>query len=149
VRTIVGHIEQDPEYQLIVEANSLTLDITQEIQKLHKFIKEIYKTKFPELESIIYNPVEYAKAVQRIGNETVTPISTYPIYNTLGITQIRSQRHLTWNNNHGSQSLLHNNRRCSTRRIRLGPRPTRKRPPSPARLCSQKGIKNTAIFSLI
>lgn len=71
MRTIVGHIEQDPEYQLIVEANGLTLDITQEITKLHKFIKELYKVKFPELESIIYNAVDYAKAVQRIGNETV------------------------------------------------------------------------------
>ncbi len=72
MKNIIGNIEADPEYQLIVEASTLTLELNKEIQQLHKYIKELYKKKFPELESIIYAPVEYAKAIQRIGNETVT-----------------------------------------------------------------------------
>lgn len=36
---------------------------------VHAFIKDKYRLKFPELESLVHNPVEYARVVARIGNE--------------------------------------------------------------------------------
>jgi U4/U6 small nuclear ribonucleoprotein PRP31 len=68
-REIVGPLEEDPEYQLIVETNELSTEIDNEIMLIHKFIRDIYAKKFPELENLIQNPVDYAKVVKGIGNE--------------------------------------------------------------------------------
>jgi len=38
---------------------------------IHKHIRDIYYKKFPELESIVLNPIDYVKCVQKIRNETV------------------------------------------------------------------------------
>jgi len=35
---------------------------------VHKFVKDEYMKKFPELEKIVLNPIEYAKTVKLIGN---------------------------------------------------------------------------------
>ncbi|CDH56223.1 nop domain-containing protein [Lichtheimia corymbifera JMRC:FSU:9682] len=61
--------EEDEEYQLIVNANSMTADIDGEIQAVHKFIRDHYAPRFPELESLILNPMDYARTVKAIGNE--------------------------------------------------------------------------------
>ena len=68
-REIDGPLEEDPEYQLIVETNELSTEIDNEIMLIHKFIRDIYAKKFPELENLIQNPVDYAKVVKGIGNE--------------------------------------------------------------------------------
>jgi len=65
----VGNVEDDPEYQLVVEANSLSAELDQEIILVNKFIKDRYRSKFPELETLIRNPLDYAKTVRLIGNE--------------------------------------------------------------------------------
>eukprot|EP00667_Euglena_gracilis_P009090 EG_transcript_9231 len=57
------------EYDLIVESNSLVAEIETEIRKVHKFIKDHYNLKFPELESLILQPIDYAKVVKLLGNE--------------------------------------------------------------------------------
>ncbi|KAJ3284636.1 U4/U6-U5 snRNP complex subunit prp31 [Borealophlyctis nickersoniae] len=62
-------VEEDPEYSLIVEANNLTVDIDNEILVVHKFIRDHYAPKFPDLEHIVPNPLDYAKTVKCIGNE--------------------------------------------------------------------------------
>jgi len=67
---IVGPIEEDPEYQLIVESNALVAEIANEIQVVHKYIRDRYAKKFPELESLVLNPLDYARVVKRIGNQT-------------------------------------------------------------------------------
>jgi U4/U6 small nuclear ribonucleoprotein PRP31 len=64
-----GNLEDDPEYKLVVEANAVSADLDQEIQLVNKFIKDRYKPKFPELESLIRNPLDYANTVRIIGNE--------------------------------------------------------------------------------
>ncbi|XP_028778542.1 LOW QUALITY PROTEIN: U4/U6 small nuclear ribonucleoprotein Prp31 homolog [Neltuma alba] len=62
-------LEDDPEYQLIVECNALSVDIENEIV-IHNFIRDKYRLKFPELESLVHHPIDYARVVKKIGNET-------------------------------------------------------------------------------
>jgi U4/U6 small nuclear ribonucleoprotein PRP31 len=66
---IVGPLEEDPEYQLIVESNAIVAEIHNEIQLIHKYIRDLYAKKFPELESLVLNPLDYARVVKRIGNQ--------------------------------------------------------------------------------
>ena len=68
---IIGPIEDDPEYQLIVESNALVTEIHNEIQVIHKYVRDRYAKKFPELESLVLNPLDYARVVKRIANLTV------------------------------------------------------------------------------
>ncbi len=42
---------------------------------MHKFIKDHYNLKFPELESLILQPIDYAKVVKLLGNEMVCSAS--------------------------------------------------------------------------
>lgn len=62
--------ESDPQYKLIVECNEMTVEITNEIAVIHKWIRDRYAPKFPELEGLVLNPLDYAKVVHRIGNQT-------------------------------------------------------------------------------
>lgn len=62
-------LEDDPEYQLIVECNTLSVDIENEIVIIHNFIRDKYRLKFPELESLVHHPIDYARVVKKIGNE--------------------------------------------------------------------------------
>ncbi|KAI8346228.1 hypothetical protein B0O80DRAFT_393004 [Mortierella sp. GBAus27b] len=61
-------VEDDPEYQLTVKANTITVAIDNEILVVHKFIRDHYEPKFPELETLVANPMDYARTVKRIGN---------------------------------------------------------------------------------
>lgn len=61
--------EDDPEYQLIVDCNTLSVDIDNEIVIIHNFIRDKYRLKFPELESLVLHPIDYSRVVKKIGNE--------------------------------------------------------------------------------
>ncbi|KAH8933172.1 hypothetical protein BDL97_18G016200 [Sphagnum fallax] len=61
--------EDDPEYQLIVDCNTLSVDIDNEIVIIHNFIRDKYRAKFPELESLVLHPIDYSRLVKQIGNE--------------------------------------------------------------------------------
>lgn len=65
---IMGPVEADPEYQLIVNANTLAVDIDNEISTVHKFTRDKYTKRFPELESLVVSPLEYLKTVRELGN---------------------------------------------------------------------------------
>ncbi|OAY65833.1 U4/U6 small nuclear ribonucleoprotein Prp31 homolog [Ananas comosus] len=67
--TNVTILEDDPEYQLIVDCNALSVDIENEIIIIHNFIRDKYRLKFPELESLVHHPIDYARVVKKIGNE--------------------------------------------------------------------------------
>ena len=41
-----------------------------QVDDVHKFIRDRYCIKFPELESLVPNALDYARVVNRIGNET-------------------------------------------------------------------------------
>ncbi|KAI0967096.1 hypothetical protein F4678DRAFT_447443 [Xylaria arbuscula] len=64
----VGNIEDNPEYKVVTESNTLSTQIDGEIMKVHKFIRDHYSARFPELETLIQNPIEYAKVVAILGN---------------------------------------------------------------------------------
>jgi len=50
--------------RLLVDCNQLAVDIDNEIVVVYNFLRDRYKTKFPELESLVHNPLEYARVVQ-------------------------------------------------------------------------------------
>ncbi|KAI4122682.1 MAG: hypothetical protein LQ347_006422, partial [Umbilicaria vellea] len=66
--TTVGSIEDNPEYHLLTQSNTLSTSIDNEIILVHKFIRDHYSTRFPELETLITNPLDYAKSVAIIKN---------------------------------------------------------------------------------
>jgi len=63
-------VDKETEYPIIVKSNQLAADIDQEIANIHKFVRDIYSTKFAELEQLVPSPMEYSKVVKVIGNET-------------------------------------------------------------------------------
>ncbi|KAJ9122068.1 hypothetical protein QFC24_004295 [Naganishia onofrii] len=72
-----GPIEENPEYALIVQANNLSVELENELLLVHKFIRDHYAIRFPELEQVIGDPWEYISAVKAIGNaEDLTKPST-------------------------------------------------------------------------
>ncbi|XP_017466653.1 PREDICTED: U4/U6 small nuclear ribonucleoprotein Prp31 [Rhagoletis zephyria] len=67
---MLGNVESDPEYQLIVEANAIAVDIDKKsVTIIHKFAKEKYQKRFPELDSLIVGEIEYLYAVKELGND--------------------------------------------------------------------------------
>ncbi|TDZ61982.1 U4/U6 small nuclear ribonucleoprotein Prp31 [Colletotrichum trifolii] len=65
---LIGNIEDHPEYRLLTQSNSLSTLIDSEIILVHKYIRDHYSIRFPELETLITNPLEYAKVVSILGN---------------------------------------------------------------------------------
>lgn len=61
---IQGALEHDPEYLLIVDANNLLVEIDNEIEIIHNFVKNIYHQRFPELEQLVQLPLDYLKTVK-------------------------------------------------------------------------------------
>ncbi|KAI0347438.1 Nop domain-containing protein [Trametopsis cervina] len=58
----------NPEYQLIVQANNLSVDVDNEILVVHKFIRDHYSSKFPELEQLVQDPQMYIRSVRAMAN---------------------------------------------------------------------------------
>ncbi|KAG9334297.1 hypothetical protein JZ751_008279 [Albula glossodonta] len=63
-----GPVEADPEYRLIVAANNLTVEIDNELNIIHKFVRDKYSKRFPELESLVPNSLDYIRTVKELGN---------------------------------------------------------------------------------
>ncbi|XP_074268165.1 U4/U6 small nuclear ribonucleoprotein Prp31 homolog [Silene latifolia] len=60
-----------PEHEIgLKDLEYLSEGIELEISIIHNFIRDKYRMKFPELESLVQDPIEYARAVKKIGNET-------------------------------------------------------------------------------
>lgn len=57
-------------FKLIEKTNEYLRKIQPEIQLVHKVARDLYLHRFEELESIILNPVDFAKVILVIGNET-------------------------------------------------------------------------------
>eukprot|EP00177_Eucheuma_denticulatum_P000020 GFKZ01000041.1.p1 GENE.GFKZ01000041.1~~GFKZ01000041.1.p1 ORF type:complete len:510 (+),score=76.75 GFKZ01000041.1:1579-3108(+) len=55
--------QQPTEYNLVVLCTQLISEINDEIQTLHRSLKEAYNPSFPELETLIFNPLDYARVV--------------------------------------------------------------------------------------
>ncbi|KAF9695954.1 hypothetical protein EKO04_006003 [Ascochyta lentis] len=80
-------IEDNPEYQLLKEANEFSTQIDGEIQAVHKFIRDNYSLRFPYLEELVKNPVDYAKTVAILGNRPLDDIKNIAqsADNTIGV----------------------------------------------------------------
>ncbi|KAK2767767.1 U4/U6-U5 snRNP complex subunit prp31 [Arachnomyces sp. PD_36] len=74
--TTIGSIEDNPEYHLLTESNSLSTSIDNEVMLVHKFIRDHYSTRFPELETLITNPLDYAKTVAILKNGPMDDIKS-------------------------------------------------------------------------
>ncbi|KAG0046657.1 U4/U6-U5 snRNP complex subunit prp31 [Gryganskiella cystojenkinii] len=95
---VTGMVEDDPEYQLIVKANTITVVIDNEILVVHKFIRDHYEPKFPELETLVANPMDYARTVKRIGNqEDITKVELHDILPSATVMVVG----LTWTTTEG------------------------------------------------
>lgn len=84
-------IHSNPEYNLIVQANNLSVDVDNEILVVHKvcfsvlydctehtlksrspqFIRDHYAPKFPELEQLVADPAMYIRSVRVLANHDV------------------------------------------------------------------------------
>mmetsp|Transcript_76715 Transcript_76715/g.153946 ORF Transcript_76715/g.153946 Transcript_76715/m.153946 type:complete len:499 (+) Transcript_76715:79-1575(+) len=66
---IVGNVEENEEYQLIVSCNDLIVKIDEETLTVYKYVASLYAKKFPELESLVPSRLDYLSTVATIGNE--------------------------------------------------------------------------------
>lgn len=66
---VSGPVEADPEYLCIVQSNDLIVEIDNEINIIHKYTRDIYQHRFPELESLVSQPMDYMKIVLVLGND--------------------------------------------------------------------------------
>lgn len=73
---LAGVLEDSPEYHLIVKANNIAVDVDNEVMVVHKFIRDHYSPRFPELETLIPSPWEYIQAVKAIGNDDTIPTNS-------------------------------------------------------------------------
>uniref|UniRef100_A0AC35FMW8 U4/U6 small nuclear ribonucleoprotein Prp31 n=1 Tax=Panagrolaimus sp. PS1159 TaxID=55785 RepID=A0AC35FMW8_9BILA len=62
-------LEMDPQYILVVSLSELAAEIDQEVQVIHKFIRDKYEKRFPELESLVMMPFDYIRTVKILGND--------------------------------------------------------------------------------
>ena len=65
-----GQTEPEAEYSAIIACNEMVIEADNEVQAIAKSIKDDYAKRFPELESLIPNPLDYARVVLKLGNET-------------------------------------------------------------------------------
>lgn len=66
---LIGPVEADPEYLLIVEANNMAAEIDSETNTIHKFARDVYTKRFPELESLVVQPLEYLMTAKELANQ--------------------------------------------------------------------------------
>ncbi|KAF2002919.1 Nop domain-containing protein [Amniculicola lignicola CBS 123094] len=70
------NIEETREYQLLLKANNLSESMDSEQAAVHKFIRDHYTARFPYLDDLVKNPVDYAKTVAIIKNGPLDDIKT-------------------------------------------------------------------------
>eukprot|EP00965_Chrysotila_dentata_P252061 6210457-Pleurochrysis_carterae.AAC.1 len=104
-------------YNLIVQCNEMVIDIENEIESISKTIRDEYAKRFPELESLILNPLDYARVVLKLGNETdltqvdltgILPSATIMVVTVTASTTVGEQIRLRAQSEATSQDL----RRC-------------------------------------
>lgn len=66
----VDGLDSDTERDLVMECVKLARQIDEEVYRLFEKLRNDYAPKFPELETLIFNPLDYARVVSKVGNET-------------------------------------------------------------------------------
>lgn len=52
-----------------MEANNLSMEINNDVNVVHKFLRDKYQKRFPELETVVPTPIEFIKCVHELGND--------------------------------------------------------------------------------
>ncbi|KAL9712799.1 U4/U6-U5 snRNP complex subunit prp31 [Leucoagaricus gongylophorus] len=66
----------NPEYNVIVQANNLSVDVDNEILIVNKFIRDHYARRFPELEQLVTDPAMYIRSVRVLADaEDLTKVN--------------------------------------------------------------------------
>ena len=63
-------INSSPDYGRILTSNKFLTDLEEELTLAHNFLKQQYKPKFPELEEIVVDRLDYSKAVKVLWNHS-------------------------------------------------------------------------------
>lgn len=63
-----GNLEEDPEYEIITRGNDMNNKLSTEINVVHRFIQDIYRARWPELESLVPSVMDYVRCVKKLGN---------------------------------------------------------------------------------
>mmetsp|Transcript_60191 Transcript_60191/g.141728 ORF Transcript_60191/g.141728 Transcript_60191/m.141728 type:complete len:517 (-) Transcript_60191:196-1746(-) len=64
--------EHAEDYDLVCKSNDFVYDLEQEAIALTTYVRQAYAPRFPELEALIQNPMDYVRTVRKIGNEMDT-----------------------------------------------------------------------------
>jgi U4/U6 small nuclear ribonucleoprotein PRP31 len=62
--------KEEENHQLVVKSNKYLASLGEEMGRAHGELAKTYKAKFPELEELLPNHINYKNAVRAIGNET-------------------------------------------------------------------------------
>jgi len=87
--------DDDDDDDLVEQSNVFVLEIENHILRVHKFIRDIYATKFPELEAMVVNATEYAKCVQLLGNASAEEMSALDLRRVLSNASVAMTVHVT------------------------------------------------------
>ncbi|KAL9624836.1 MAG: hypothetical protein Q9160_000882 [Pyrenula sp. 1 TL-2023] len=71
-----GNSEKHLEYDLLKESNELSTSINEDVASLHRTIRDRYSTRFPELETLVTTPINYAKTVAILKNGPLEDIKS-------------------------------------------------------------------------
>ena len=69
MRDIEQESSGDVDFELISRANELTMKITEHETLVSNFVRDLYAERFPELEGLIPDKMEYVRTVAKIKNE--------------------------------------------------------------------------------
>jgi U4/U6 small nuclear ribonucleoprotein PRP31 len=112
VPKITNPIESDPQYVLVVQFSEvlflilitnqfcikLATEIDQEINVIHKFVRDKYEKRFPELESLVPQPLDYINTVRLLGNDIDTNSRKEVIHTILPAATCIVNYHSLFNN---------------------------------------------------
>jgi RNA processing factor Prp31 len=59
--------EHKEDYDLVCESNDLAYELEQETMALTTWVRQNYSPRFPELEALIQNHMDYVRTVRRLG----------------------------------------------------------------------------------
>ncbi|KAG7348610.1 C/D box methylation guide ribonucleoprotein complex aNOP56 subunit [Nitzschia inconspicua] len=79
---------EEENHQLVVQSNRYIASLVEELGRAHAELAKAYKPKFPELEELIPNYVQYKNAVRIIGNEMDLTKVNDELNDILGSNQI-------------------------------------------------------------